>query len=293
MMTQINFNGKNRYKVKTVEVTYRKDSNGVCFGRIYLPEKQGPFPALIDVHGGAWSKGGYTDNEKIDWFLAEKGMAVFAIEFRKAPDYTYPAQVMDLNLATRWLKLHARDYDIQPDCIGGLGTSSGGHTLLLSAMRPDDDRYNKLELKNAEGLDARLAYLIAAWPVIDPYGRFLFAKANKLYFLQDASLSYFLDETSMKEANPLLMLERAECLDLPPVLIIQGTADKNVPIATVDRFARAYNKAGGCVDIQWFKNMPHGFACQSFPESDIALDIIENFIANCILPKHAPQDLVP
>ncbi len=123
-MTRINFNGKNRYKVKTVEVTYRKDSNSVCFGRIYLPDKEGgPFPALIDVHGGAWSKSGYTDNEKIDRFLAEKGIAVFAIEFRKAPDYTYPAQVMDLNLATRWLKFHARDYDILPDCIGGLGTS--------------------------------------------------------------------------------------------------------------------------------------------------------------------------
>ena len=278
MTTQINFNGKNRYKVKTVEVTYRKDLKTLCHGRMYLPEAQGPFPALIDVHGGAWNKGGYTDNEKIDRFLAERGMAVFAIEFRKAPDYPYPAQVMDLNLATRWIKSRAGEYNILPDCIGGLGTSSGGHTLFLSAMRPYDERYNKLELKEAEELDSRLAYLIAAWPVVDPYDRFEFAKVNKLYFLQEASLSYFLDETSMKEGNPLLMLERAECLDLPPGLIIQGTADENIPIDTIDRFARAYNKAGGCMDIQWFRNMPHGFACQPFPESDTALDTIASFI---------------
>lgn len=278
MTDQEYFIEKDPCNVRTVEVTYRKDSKNKWSGRIYLPGKKGPFPGLIDVHGGAWSSGGYTDNEKIDRFLAGRGMAVFAIECRKAPDYNYPAQIMDLNLATRWLKANAKDFNILPDGIGGLGTSSGGHTLSLSAMLPDDERYNKLELKEAKGLDARLAYQIMAWPVIDPYERFLFAKVNKLDFLRDASLSYFLDERAMKEGNPMLALERGGIFDLPPTLIIQGTADKNVPVATVDRFARAYKKQGGSINIQWFKDMPHGFVCQAFPESDLALSAIADFI---------------
>lgn len=278
MTDQINFNGKDPYSVKTVEVTYRKDSKHKWLGRIYLPEQKGPFPGLIDVHGGAWSGGGYTDNEKIDRFLASKGIAVFAIECRKAPEYNYPAQIVDLNLATRWLKAHAKEFNILPDQIGGIGTSSGGHTLLLSVMRPNDERYNKLAIEEAEGLDAQLAYQILAWPVIDPYGRFLFAKDNRLNFLRDASLSYFLDENAMKEGSPLLAVERGEVIDLPPTLIIQGTADKNVPIATVDQFERAYKKEGGSINVEWFEDMPHGFASQAFPESNLALDTIAAFI---------------
>ncbi len=264
--------------LRILDVTYRQDKHGSWPARIYMPEKQGPFPALVDVHGGAWSVGGYTDNEMIDLFLAASGMVVLAIECRKAPAYTYPSQVVDVNYATRWLKAHAGDYHALSDGIGGLGTSSGGHSLLLSAMRPGDARYNALPLSDREDVDARLSYLIAAWPVLDPYGRYLFAKENNHDFLVNATDAYFLNHEAMQEGSPLLALENGESLYLPPALILQGTADSNVPLDSVHRFADAYRAAGGAIEMAWFPEMPHGFASKPGEESDRALEIMKDFI---------------
>lgn len=108
--------------------------------------------------------------------------------------------------------------------------------------------------------DARLSYLIALWPVLDPHGRYGFAKENNRDFLIEATDAYFLSQAAMQEGNPLLAIERGEPLDLPPVLIVQGTADNNVPLDSVHRFVTAYRAAGGAIEISWFTDMLHGFA---------------------------------
>ena len=266
--------------VRILEVNYRQDKDGAWPARIYMPDKQGSFPALLDVHGGAWNVGGRTDNEMIDLYLAASGMVVCAIECRKAPTYPYPSQVADVNYATRWLKAHAADFNAVSEGIGGLGASSGGHSLLLSAMRPDDDRYNALPFSeaNASDTDARLSYLIALWPVLDPYGRYGFAKENKRDFLVEATDAYFLSQAAMQEGNPLLVLERGEPLDRPPMLIVQGTADRNVPLDSVHRFVNAYRAAGGPIEISWFPDMPHGFNGWPDVSCDRALNSIKNFV---------------
>ncbi|BBO75898.1 hypothetical protein DSCW_33150 [Desulfosarcina widdelii] len=264
--------------IRVLDVTYRQSTDGTWPARIYRPEQQGPLPALLDVHGGAWTVGGHTDNEMVDLYLAASGLVVFAVECRKAPRHTYPSQVADVNYATRWVKAHAGDFNASSNGIGGLGTSSGGHSLLLSAMRPDDARYQELDLPGEEAPDARLSYLIAAWPVLDPHGRYLFSKENQREFLVEATDAYFLNQEAMQEGNPLRALERGESLDLPPVMIIQGTADNNVPLDAVDRFVDAYRKAGGMIELAWFPDMPHGFASKPGTETDHALEIMRDFV---------------
>ncbi|MQG62876.1 MAG: alpha/beta hydrolase, partial [SAR202 cluster bacterium] len=110
--------------------------------RIYQPAGAGPFPGLVDVHGGVWTNGDRTANEVMDWALAESGIVVAAVDFRQSPDHPYPAQVADVNLATRWLKAHAVEFNADPDTVGGIAGSSGGHTVLLSAMRPNHPAYS-------------------------------------------------------------------------------------------------------------------------------------------------------
>ena len=75
--------------------------------RIYQPEGPGPFPALLDVHGGVWTNGDRTANEVMNRALAESGIVVAAVDFRQPPNHPYPAQVADVNFATRWLKTNA------------------------------------------------------------------------------------------------------------------------------------------------------------------------------------------
>ena len=76
----------------------------------------------------------------------------------------------------------------------------------------------------------------------------------------------------------MLALERGETLDLPPTLIVQGTADGNVPLDSVHRFVDAYRAAGGAIEMSWFPEMPHGFNSWPDDSCDRALKIIKNFV---------------
>ncbi len=205
--------------IRVSEVTYRHDGDGSWAVRIYQPEGAGPFPAMLDVHGGAWTRGSHADNERMDRALAESGLVVAAIACRQAPTFTYPAQVADVNYATRWLKAHARDFNAKAHALGGLGTSSGGHAMVLSALRPHDPRYRTFPLPEAEAVDATLSYVVAAWPVLDPYARYLFAREKGRAPLVEATEAYFVTEAAMREGNPQSALERGEPVALPPTLI--------------------------------------------------------------------------
>lgn len=247
--------------------------------RVYQPKLPGPLPAIIDVHGGAWSSGDCTTNEAIDTALARSGLMVFAVGCRTAPEHPYPCQVVDVNYATRWLKANAETFNISPGQIGGMGTSSGGHSLFLSAMRPDDSRYKCLALPGTKETDAGLAYLIGAWPVLDPRARYCFARENRIDFLVEKTEGYFQSQDAMVEGNPQLALERGESLVLPPILMIQGTADENLPQGSAERFVKAWRAAGGDAQLELFPDMPHSFALDPGPESDRALELIKTFVS--------------
>jgi len=214
----------------------------------------------------------------MDQTLAASGLVVAAIALRGAPKYPYPSQVEDVNYATRWLTVHARDFNADPQLLGGLGTSSGGHTLMLSAMRPHDPRYRGLPLAAENEPNATFAYVLAAWPVLDCYARYLYAKEINHAQLIESTEAYFQTEEEMKEGNPQLILERGEPAELPPVLILQGTADDNVPLSIPHRFVEAYRAAGGSAKLELFPGMPHGFARDSGPESDRALTLMKAFV---------------
>ena len=116
-----------------------------------------------------------------------------------------------------------------PSTVGGLGVSSGGHLIMLSAMRPYNARYTALPLAGGGGVDATLAYFITCWGVLDPYGRYLMAQERGNTDLMANHDRYFLTVEAQKEANPFVILQRAEKVELPAALLIQGTADTGVP----------------------------------------------------------------
>ena len=266
------------FDIRVFEETYRSGPDGDWPVRIYQPQGPGPFPALLDVHGGAWSTGSYLNNERIDRALAATGILVAAIEFRQAPQHTYPAQVADANYGTRWLKARASSFNADAASVGGLGTSSGGHTLMLSALRPNDPRYAAIPVPNGAGQDATLRYAMTGWPVLDSHARYLYAKEAGQDRLMKSSENYFLGEAAMKEGNPQQVLERGEQTSLPPLLILQGTDDDNVPLSISERFVATYRAAGGSVERELFPGMPHAFAREPGAESDRAIALMKAFL---------------
>ena len=141
------------------EDTVYQSPNGVSLqARLYRPSGPGPFPAVLEVHGGAWTGGDRFNNVAIAEALAADGVVVLSIDFRMPPVGQYPMACQDVSTGIRFLKAHAEEYGSRADWVGGLGTSSGGHLVLLAALRPNFPLYTP------EG-DATLAFAIGCWPV--------------------------------------------------------------------------------------------------------------------------------
>ena len=249
--------------------------------RIYQPEGAGPFPGLVDVHGGVWTNGDRSANEVMDRALAESGMVVAAVDFRQSPDHPYPAQVADVNLATRWLKAHAAEFNADPNTVGGIAGSSGGHTVLLSAMRPNHPAYSYLDLPGSDA-DATMKYLLLGWPIVDPYARYRFVQETGNDRIIGLSEAYFRTTDAMKEGSPGQILQRGEEAVLPPTLIVQGTDDNNLPVPVTEQFAVDYRKAGGDLELEMFPDMPHLFGNTPGPDSDRAIALMKKFAARIL-----------
>ena len=288
----------NRYQVEVFDREYLRHADETFLATIYQPRGEGPFSMLLGVHGGAWNRGSRSELELIGKELAATGILVATVDFRLAPAHPYPAQVQDVHYACRWLKLHAAEFNGDATRVGVIGTSSGGHTSLLCAMRPNDPRYSVLPLEAPASIDATFKYVISCWGVIDPWVRYTFCQttpqAGEGFGGADVklrqTLNYFLNEAAMHEGNPQEMLERGEQQELPPLLIIQGTDDMNIPLTLPQRFAPAYRSAGGSAQIEWFAGESHGFGSRPGPAAMRAIDTIMDFVAAQLIAMESPMN---
>jgi acetyl esterase/lipase len=192
------------FDVDVSDVEYLRVDGVGYLARVYRPKGPGPFPVLVDIHGGAWSGSDRLTNEVTSLPLSQSGLVVVSIDFRIAPEHPYPAQVQDANYAVSWLKAHAGEF-------GGDG--------------------------------------------------------------------YFLTEEAMREGNPQEIIERGEQGGLPPVQVVHGSADTNVPLHLVERFAENYQSAGGELELEVFPDQPHTFAAKPGPLTDEAVGVMKCWIA--------------
>jgi acetyl esterase/lipase len=257
------------------DIEFRNIDGHSLHGRLYRPRGVAEAPLLVDIHGGAWTKGDRFNNKVINESLAEDGIAVFAVDFRMPPLAKYPETFADVNAAIRWTKAHARELGSRPELVGGLGTSSGGHLLMLNALRPNDPLY-----ADTSAGDARLDYVVVCWPILDPLARYAMARELKREQLLLAHHTFWPDEKTMELANPQLIVDRGDFEHLPAVLLIQGTNDANVEHFRADAFGESYRAAGGSIDVQKYKDEVHMFlnAAMDSPASVHAMAAMKQFV---------------
>ncbi len=283
-------NASKTYELDIEDVEYLRHGDTPLLARLFKPRGQGPFPLIVDLHGGAWNLGDRLMDTPINEPLAKSGVVVAALDFRMPPVAPYPASLADINYAIRWLKTQAPKWGSRSDLVGILGSSSGAHQAMLLGMRPHDSRYAAIPLPaGSPVVDASVRCVVLCWPVIDPLARYHYAKkvkaGGKPYpELIDMVLplhdKYWQTEAAMAEGNPVLALERGERVALPPVLYIQGTNDIAHPRVDLDRFVTQYRKAGGQVELELYEGEAEGFIIRrpSSPASAQALEKIIQFV---------------
>ncbi|MES2562663.1 MAG: alpha/beta hydrolase [Pseudomonadota bacterium] len=273
------YNPQAHFEIKTWDVEFRRTAQRTLMARIYQPQGRGPFPVILDLHGGAWNNKDRFANVPMDEHISGSGVLIVAVDLRLAPEAPYPASVQDANYAVRWLKAHAKEWNGDASTLGVIGSSTGGHLAELLALRPRDERYNALPLPEAPNVDATVAYVIARSPISDPFTRFQQAEKMKREEMMDKTRNYFIPWESIHEGNPQEILERGEKVSTPPLFIMQGDLDDNVIPAIQEKFAATYRKAGGQCQLEIFKDCDHMWVADPGPQTDKAHEMAKEFIA--------------
>ena len=268
-----------KFELKVSEVEFRRNAFGrMLMARVYQPQGAGPFPTLLDLHGGAWNNKDRRAEEPMDRAVAASGVLVVAIDMTLAPEAPYPACVQDANYGVRWLKSKAAAWNGDSSRIGVYGSSSGGHVAELLGMRPLDARYNAVPLVSAPN-DATVAYVATRSPISNTFARFQNAEQKKRENMIKNNRTFFVPWETIHEANPQEILERREQVTMVPLLIMQGALDDNVLPAAQQKFAATYKAAGGQVDFHVFPDSEHEWVAKPGPQTDRAREMVKAFIA--------------
>ena len=269
-----------RFDLAVSEVELRRNSAGrMLMARIYQPKGPGPFPTVLDLHGGAWNRKDRFAEEPMDRAMAASGLLVVAIDMTLAPEAPYPACVQDANYAVRWLKANAATWNGDTSKIGVYGSSSGGHVAELLAMRPRDPRYNSIPLAAAPNIDATVAYVATRSPISNTFARYENAERRHNEAMVKNNKVFFNPWETIHESNPQEILEREEKVTLVPFLVMQGALDDNVLPEVQEKFAKTYQAAGGACDYHLFENAVHEWVAEPGPQTDKAREVVKAFIA--------------
>lgn len=242
---------------------------------LVVPTTPGPHPCVICFHGGAWTAGSRKDLTRPSLFnpggrdankdlgildkLARQGYVAVSASYRLAPKHKFPAQIEDAKTAVRFLRSNAKRYDLDPDRIGALGFSAGGHMALMLGLTD-----------SAAGFDGRLYPDVssAVACVVDFFGptdMSLYAESDGLVqafvvpFLGKECLT---DPTCYTRASPIEYATK----DAKPLLILHGTMDLIVPIVHSERLHKKLTDAGAACELLPVRWKGHGW------EGDAAKD---------------------
>lgn len=276
-----------KYEVSTEDIVYAKPDGLELLARIYRPKVSSDklLHAVIDVHPGAWCSYDRLSGQVYDNALAASGLVVIAIDFRQCPNNKHPLGSRDVTAAVRFVRLNAKKLGVDADHIGLIGSSSGGHLALLAGLKPNAPMHQGTPIMDTNGeqvvpkdVDASVKYIIALWPVSDPFYRFNYAKEAGREKLAMAHIGYFGDEANMKAASIQRVLEDGEAEAVPPVLVVQPGSDMNVPVEMTKNLVAAYESQNGYIEYSFYPQQKHAFGHFPSAETNDCINCMRNFI---------------
>jgi acetyl esterase/lipase len=238
---------------------------------IYRPPSPGSYPAILQIYGGGWQHGAPGDNGTFASYLAIHGFVVFAIDYRHAPRWRWPAQLTDIRVALEWIGRHGAEYGADPNRLAVLGRSSGAELAMVAAY--------------AGGGPPIRAVVSYYGPVDLVEGYRHPPRPDPLDVRQtlEAFLGHTPDEAMevYRGASPITYVHRV----LPPTLLVYAAHD-HVVEARFGRMLHSALLATGTTsvlfEIPWAE---HGFdAISGGPSAQLALYYTERFLAWALEP---------
>lgn len=214
---------------------------------------EGPFPAILCIHGGGFRAGtrqGY-DGQIIR--LADKGYVAVTITYRLAPKYPFPAAIHDTKAAVRWLRANAKKYHIDPNRIGVMGGSAGGHLAQFLGVTSD--------VKEFEGDGGNATQSSKVKCVVNYYGPSDFTKSYGKSVDAAEVLPLFLGG-NLEKAKPLHIKASPLYWVTPnaaPTLCIHGTEDKYVAFEQAEWIVDKLKAANVEAELLKLEGAGHGF----------------------------------
>jgi acetyl esterase/lipase len=187
---------------------------------LYSPKSKGPHPTLLVVHGGGWIGGSKNSFRDIAVMLASRGYVVANVEYRLATEAKFPGAVHDIGAAVRWLRANAEKYSIDPQRIGAVGGSAGGHLVSMIATTAHSNKYN--DGKNHPDKSTKLQAAVVMGAGVDQVSRVKEAKnqsiKNCVIFF---GAEYHENPEIYAEASPITHVDK----NTAPLLFLDGGQD--------------------------------------------------------------------
>ena len=207
---------------------------------LYLPKQptSAKIPCIVVVHGGGWRSGDKTRFAHIAAALAEQGFAAACIGYRLLPEVEFPAPVLDCKAAVRWVRANAAKHGLDPDRIGAIGGSAGGH---LVAMLGTSDTVASLEGDGGNAdISSRVQAVVAMATPAD-----MTRMGDRQNLAADLA----------RLISPVTHVTKNSA----PVLLLHGTKDTLVPMAQSELLLEKYRQAGAKAELVKIEGGAHAF----------------------------------
>ncbi len=214
---------------------------------VYLPENPNGAAVVIYPGGGYWALAMDHEGHQVAQWLNSFGVAGIIVSYRRGPGAEHPVPLMDAQHAIRRVRLKAQDWHIDPQRVGVLGFSAGGH--LASSTGVHFDLGDSTATDPIERQSCRPDFMILVYPVITMTEDYGHAGSKRNLLGESPSPELAREMSSELQVTP----------ETPPTFLILTNEDKTVPAENSVYFYLALRQAGVPAEMHIFEKGPHGF----------------------------------